>query len=585
MGDNFAPPIKVLLKAINDGVKLATRISESADSAPAAQALQITESSKNLHKSLERSFQAISEAYKRNVGSCGEPFTKALVEDSRYNTVCASPAADADAELIQEQLKEIKNDVRDKIGEIDEDSFDPAACTTAEEQARICCTDCLALFDDLQYRIVQAGPPNSTSEPQDDRAQLSSMRQQSPPVREALPSRATPSEAWAALKTSIAPAGLEIPPPAPPKPKSSWTIESPSQFEMGHVSALTQERGSDISSVRTSSSLRRHSREISPGAAPLIPKEIVHHRLSANEEFLERRRRSRMLFQNELRTSIVSIGSIEENRASSNFAPSPMDNRTSQTFQPPIDTRVNQTFGPSPIISPALGSSGMSPIDGRMASSPVDGRGSRASLNGYDTLMTRQRSQGGTSQGTRSSRTSSILPHPDRQQAQRQDSQDSIFGLRAAQSSPPLSDRRVSGGSDNWGAPLATTLQLPGYGQGVEPGLEVVTGTPGFRYDEGMIVVGPSDESAPAYTLATPTTSLRSLDYPIRHDSSFYKFGGFCEGAKVLVKGEQGFKIVKRPSVRIYLIAWCSVNYIATNSLRVIIALLSLLGVSNALTR
>jgi hypothetical protein len=546
------PPVKVLLKAINDGVKLATRISESADSAPAAQALQITWSSKNLHKALERSYQAISEAYSRNVESCGELFTKALVEDSRYNTVCASPAADADTELIQEQLKEIKNDVRDKIGEIDEDSFDPAACTTAEEQARICCTDCLALFDDLQYRIVQAGPPNSTSEPQDDRAQLSSMRQQSPPVREALPTRATPSEAWAALKTSRAPAGLEIPPPAPPKPKSPWTIESPSQFEMGHVSALTQERGSDISSVRTSSSLRRHSREISPGAVPLIPKEIVHHRLNANEEFLERRRRSRMLFQNELRTSIVSIGSIEENRASSNFAPSPMDNRTSQTFRSPIDTRVNQTFGPSPIISPALGSSGMSPIDGRMASSPVDGRGSRASLNGYDTLMTRQRSQGGTSQGTRSSRTSSILPHPDRQQAQRQDSQDSIFGLRAAQSSPPLSDGRVSGGSDHWGAPLATTLQPPGYAQGVEPGLEVVTGTPGFRYDEGMIVVGPSEEPAPAYTLATPTTSLRSQDYPMRHDSSFYKFGGFCEGAKVLVRGEQGFKIVKRPSVRIY---------------------------------
>jgi hypothetical protein len=100
-----------------------------------------------------------------------------------------------------------------------------------------------------------------------------------------------------------------------------------------------------------------------------------------------------------------------------------------------------------------------------------------------------------------------------------------------------------------------------------------------------MIVVGPSEESATAYTLATPTTPLRSLDYPIRHDSSFYKLGGFCEGAKVLVRGEQGFKIVKRPSVRIYLIAWCSLNYIATNSLRAIIALLSLLGVSNALMR
>jgi hypothetical protein len=35
----------------------------------------------------------------------------------------------------------------------------------------------------------------------------------------------------------------------------------------------------------------------------------------------------------------------------------------------------------------------------------------------------------------------------------------------------------------------------------------------------------------------------------MRHDSSFYKFGGFCDGAKALVKGATGFKIIKRPSV------------------------------------
>jgi hypothetical protein len=528
MGDSSAPPVKALLKAIHDGIKLATRIFESAESAPAAQALQIAGSSKSLYRSLEQSYQAISEAYKRNVGSCGEPFAKALVEDSRYNLFCTSPAANAYPELIHDKLKEIKNDVRDKIGEIDEDSFDPAACTTAEQQAQICCSDCLAIFDGLKYKIMQAGPPNLMSGSQDDRAQLSSMRQQSPPVRKPLPARATPSVAWAALNTSTAPASLEVLPPVPPKPKSPWTIDSPSQFEMGPISA----------SLGTSPPLRRQpSREVSPGAVTLIPKEIVHHRLSANEEFLERRRQSRMLFQNELRTSIVSIGSIEENRASSTFVPSPMDNRTSQTF------------GKSPITSPILGSSGMSPIDGR---------GSRASLNGYDTLMTRQRSQGGTSQGTRSSRTSSILP--DRQQAQRQGSQDSIFGLRAAQASPSLSGRRVSGGSDHWGAPLATTLQLPGFGAGVESGIEVVPGTSGIDYDNEKIVVGSSEGSeGPVYTLPTPTTSVKSMDYPVRHDSSFYKFGGFCEGAKALMRGETGFKIVKRPSVRIYLIACCSV--------------------------
>jgi hypothetical protein len=49
---------------------------------------------------------------------------------------------------------------------------------------------------------------------------------------------------------------------------------------------------------------------------------------------------------------------------------------------------------------------------------------------------------------------------------------------------------------------------------------------------------------------STPAASMKSIDHYMRHDSSFYKMGGFCEGARLMMRGETGFKVVKRPSVR-----------------------------------
>jgi hypothetical protein len=121
-------------------------------------------------------------------------------------------------------------------------------------------------------------------------------------------------------------------------------------------------------------------------------------------------------------------------------------------------------------------------------------------------------------------------------------SQDSIFGLRAAPLSPPLSDR--SSGADNWGTQtqtLATTLQLPDFGKGVESGLEVVS--PVDHDNEKMLAY---EHNIPEHT---PTASMKSIDHPMRHDSSFYKFGGFCEGSKAILAGEAGLKKFKRPLV------------------------------------
>lgn len=432
-------------------------------------------------------------------------------------------------ESIQSQLTDLRIDLidqTDKCQDFDEEpeSFDPAAFTNIQIKAEKCSAECIQIFNGLKDQLSQAGLLKSLEgTPHDDRSQLSSMRQRSPSLRKPVPppSRPSPSAAWASLQTS--PPTLQTPPSEPIQPRNPWSIDSPSQFDLG-----AQASGSLGASPR-----RRDSRDISPSSKPddqtnrLIPKEVVHFRLSANDEFLERRRQSRIIFQNELRKS---VSSIEENRVSETFS----------------DRAV------SPVItSPVVGSAAF-------VSSPVDGRGSRSSLNGYDTLMTRQRSQGQASQGTRSSRTSSILQDPRPQERptqlrqERQDSQDSIFGLRAsAPLSPPLSENRSSG--ESWGAPLATTLRVPGFGSGVESGLEVVTN---IDYDNEKMVVSRAEDAN--YQQPTPTASMRSIDYPMRHDSSFYKFGGFCEGGKAMIRGEEGFRIVKRPSVSGYLIA--SVN-------------------------
>ena len=334
------------------------------------------------------------------------------------------------------------------------------------------------------------------------------MRQAAPNMRKPVPSPSSPSSPvpTAPLEINKPVLAVQAPPIEPVKPRSPWAIDSPSQFDLGApITPMSASLGSYPP--------RQLIADLSPSSAAsnqsvrFIPKEIVNYRLSANEEFLERRRQSRLIFQNELRRSIVSI---EEDRVSQVF-----DN-------------------PSPILDYSA-----------MTSSPIDGRGSRLSGSGYDTLMTRQRSQGQASQGTRSSRTSSILherPRPERQD--RQDSQDSIFGLRAAPLSPPLSEHRTSG-NETWGI-LATTLQVPGFGSGVEDGLMPVGGV---DHENGLILANENQ----IVSQPTPTASMKSIDYPMTQNSSFYKFGGFCDGSKAMIRGETGLKVVKRPSVSIKL--------------------------------
>jgi hypothetical protein len=116
--------------------------------------------------------------------------------------------------------------------------------------------------------------------------------------------------------------------------------------------------------------------------------------------------------------------------------------------------------------------------------------------------------------------------------------------------SPSVSGHRSSG-NGNWGT-LATTLQVPGFGDGVEPGLEVVDTV---DRDNGLMLAneGQIPPIQPTPIQPMPTASMKSIDYPMRPDSSFYKVGGFCDGAKLMVRGETGFRVMKRPSVRAFI--------------------------------
>ncbi|KAE8441922.1 hypothetical protein EG329_004180 [Mollisiaceae sp. DMI_Dod_QoI] len=488
MANEIVAPVRNILKAFELGIKLANKVSRSASDASAAQALQISESAPSLQRSLERISRVINDSYGQHVGTCGEPFGKALEDDGE----------------LKQRLKDLRTDLRDRIDECedfedDPESFKATAFSSIEREAQNCADQCINIFHNVRERVGLAVPQSTTmgSPPKDDRAQLTSMRQSPPSVGLPVPSSQNPLPTPAASPQENR-LYLDISPAEPVKPKSPWTIESPSQFDLGaHMSPPAR-------------SPRRTSREVSPGSATdaqgrLISSQVVQSRVRANEEFLARRRDSRLIFYNEFRRSISSID----------------------------EHRVSEIYTSSPTLTPISATGGM-PI------SPIDGRTSRTSMNDYQTLMTRQRSQGGASQGTRSSIASSNFQEPPA--ARRHDSEDeSIFGLRAGPLSPPLSEHRSSGGLEA----IAATLRLPNFGEGVEQGIEVVDN---IDYGAEKIPVFDDSSSANEPTHAGPATSVKSIDHPMRHDASFFRFGGFCEGARALVKGETGFKIYKRPA-------------------------------------
>lgn len=111
--------------------------------------------------------------------------------------------------------------------------------------------------------------------------------------------------------------------------------------------------------------------------------------------------------------------------------------------------------------------------------------------------------------------------------------------------SPTWSSRPSSDGEGNNGVlALASTLKLPGFGMNISDGIEALK-RESSRTDiqDGLMLANEPNH-------LTPSTSTFSAHCAMSHDSSFYRYGGFCEGAKLALKGEKSYKVIKRPEVR-----------------------------------
>ncbi|KAG9231692.1 hypothetical protein BJ875DRAFT_468735 [Amylocarpus encephaloides] len=526
MSTGVVAPVKSILKSLDSGIKLAKRTARSADLAPRDQAVEIFESARALQRSLERSSKSISDAYEQSSEICGLPFARALLQDP----------------VVQGQLKDLRIDLMDQLDkcqDFDEepDSFEAEAFTSFDEQAQKCRDILMGMFHGLRDRHFQnclqsfrtnprgAGERQSTAMVPHTELNAGSQFPDSP-------DDVSPTSHFGTMRSDFAVPPMAPSPAPPPMPRSPWAIDIPSQFDLGATTngpysttySPTEAPPQRKSLQELPAPLHPYSNQMQGQIPQFIPMEIVHSRIDANDEFLERRRRSRVLFQNEITNMISAFSSFS---SCQNEDPS---------SSPTEEYRGTESYGDHSI-----------PEHSVISSPATNSRISRSSSSGYDSLMTRQRSQGQFSHGTRSSTTSSV--QHDQQHHRPKSLTNSLASSKISPKTVPAKlaspTRRGSENIDTWGT-LSSTLHVPGYAAGIDSGLEVAVAVD--RENEKMVV----EEEAPAVvyppSTPTPTASMKSIDCPIAHDTSFYRFGGFCDGSKAMMRGESGFKVVKRPS-------------------------------------
>ena len=80
---------------------------------------------------------------------------------------------------------------------------------------------------------------------------------------------------------------------------------------------------------------------------------------------------------------------------------------------------------------------------------------------------------------------------------------------------------------------LVSTAKLPGFGKKFEV-IEAFKGTSSSTgVQDGLMLVNQPN--------LTPTTSVQSVGCLMGHDSSFHRYGGFCEGAKMILSDEESY--------------------------------------------
>jgi hypothetical protein len=264
-------------------------------------------------------------------------------------------------------------------------------------------------------------------------------------------------------------------------------------------------------------------RSVSESDAALIDSEDVVRHARSIENFLEKRKQSRVLFQHE----IDHLRQLSLNPASTSSSHPGVAH--------PSSPQPSEAYPSSPqpsIAHPSQRLTYTADTDTDLVASPIT-----TSRPNSTVLMTRSQSREGPNPppGGSGNRNSATLP----QTLERGISSDSeTFKYPDSPLSPPMSARQSA---NDVVLGLATTLKLPGFGAGVEEGIEVAIQGDS---DPGKMLVNE------IHDLPTPATSVRSIDYPITHDTSFYKYNGFCSGAKMIQQGNQkALKVIKMPGV------------------------------------
>jgi hypothetical protein len=228
-----------------------------------------------------------------------------------------------------------------------------------------------------------------------------------------------------------------------------------------------------------------------------ISRDSVRDRILQNDHFLERRRQARLESWMDFRTPIVPI---EE------------EGRTGQIVPFKAKEIVEET------------------------------RTSSSFSDGYESLFS---SRMPTAYSDSSGGVSEVFSEHSKWGRDSQASQDSVFGLRMPVLGTPSSGRPL--------IPVNQDLVAVGLG-----GIGAQNVDPPISYDNSLFLGRklrdiesdwiPEDRNQ---LLSAPllTASLKSVDHPMRHDCSFYKVGGFCEGARALLTGEGAYRFVKRVSV------------------------------------
>ena len=365
----------------------------------------------------------------------------------------------------------------------DPDTFDLGSFSMIQRESERCREQAIQVLGALHQHMLSMQQYKLPSE--EDRTQLSSQR------------------AWP--ESQISPLHVEASQSftsriAADEKRPTNRISSPSHYKVNIPMEINVPTGTSYSSYKgerrpPATGAESSGRPREDSAVHLIDRAEVVRQMTSNEDFLEKRMRSRQSFRQ-------GMEDLRQASASSTAAMSPRPG----LIQTSPHLVYSAEFSAGPIAT----------------SRP----------NSY--LIARTHSR----EGQRVSSPGGLSPRSGTAILERQDSGTSellIFGLPE---SPPQSGRQSA--SEGHGT-LARTLKLPGFGEGVPDGIQVVDQVVS---DLGLILANEN------HNQPTPATSVKSIEYPIRPNASFHKPGGFCPGAHMIRRGTKGAQEVrKKPGV------------------------------------